>query len=193
MGYPSGKINTICNRHATMLLLLMVGFFMTTRGGANAFPIFCSDIKPYNESMLTGCDLKAGPLNMPYGSPRVIAPVEGASEAIEALVATATKNRALFHVGRVALSAGKGGKRDNGKPADVGDKQKAPEVAVDLHSSDAASGFLDQDEGWYYMRIDQDGTYLFFGDVPGMDDMMTNGDEDDFMPDGVGIGKRWRF
>jgi hypothetical protein len=43
------------------------------------------------------------------------------------------------------------------------------------------------------MRIDQDGTYLFFGDVPGMDDMMTNGDEDDFMPDGVGIGKRWRF
>ena len=39
-----------------MLLLLMVGFFMTTRGGANAFPIFCSDIKPYNESMLTNGD-----------------------------------------------------------------------------------------------------------------------------------------
>ena len=67
-----------------MFLLLMVGFFMTTRGDANAFPVFCSDIKPYYERMLTGCDLNAGPLNMPYGSPRVIAPVEGASEALEA-------------------------------------------------------------------------------------------------------------
>ena len=193
MGYPFVKINPFRNHRATVVLFLMVGFFMATSWNANAFPVFCSDIKSYKESMLTGCDLNAGPLNMPYGSPRVIDPVEGASEAIEALVATAPKNRALFHVGRVALSAGKGGKRDNGQPADVGDKQKAPEDAVDLHASDAASGFLDQDEGWYYMRIDQDGTYLFFGGVSGMDDMMTNGDEDDFMPDGVGSGKRWRF
>jgi hypothetical protein len=193
MGYPFGKINPFFNRRATVVLCLMVGFFMTTSWNANAFPVFCSDIKPYKESMLTGCDLNAGPLNLPYGSSRVIAFADGASEAIEAIVATAPKNRTLFHVGRVALSAGKGGKRDNGQPADVGDKQKAPEVAVDLHSPDAAPGFLDQDEGWYYMRIDQDGTYLFFGGVPGMDDMMTNGDEDDVMPDGVGIGKRWRF
>ena len=193
MGYPFGKINPFCNRRATVVLCLMVGFFTTTSWNANAFPVFCSDIKPYKESMLTGCDLNAGPLNLPYGSRRVIALADGASEAIEALVATAPKNRALFRVGRVALSAGKGGKRDDGQPADVGDKQKAPEIAVDIHSSDAASGFLDQDEGWYYIRIDQDGTYLFFGGVPGMDDMMTKADEDDFMPDGVGIGKRWRF
>jgi len=39
-----------------MLLLLMVGFSMTRPGDANAFPIFCSDIKPYNESMLTNGD-----------------------------------------------------------------------------------------------------------------------------------------
>jgi hypothetical protein len=42
MGYPSGKINSIGNRRATMLLLLMVGFFMTTRGDANAFPVFAA-------------------------------------------------------------------------------------------------------------------------------------------------------
>ncbi len=193
MGYLFGKINPFYNRRATVVLFLVVGFFMTTSWNANAFPVFCSDIKSYKESMLTGCDLNAGLLNLPYGSHRVITLADGASEAIEALVATAPKNRALFHVGRVALSGGKGEKRDSGQPADVGDKQKAPEVAVDLYSSDAASGFLDQDEGWYYMNIDEDGTYLFFGGVPGMDDMMTNGDEDDFMPDGVGIGKRWRF
>jgi hypothetical protein len=193
MGYPFGKINPFCNRRATVVLCMLVGFFVATSLNANAFPVFCSDIKPYKESMLTGCNPNAGPLNLTYGSRRVIALADGASEAIEAIVATAPKNPALFHVGRVALSAGKDGKGENGQTADLGDKQKAPEVAVDLHSSDAASGFLDQDEGWYYMRIDQDGTYLFFGDVPGMDDMMTNGDEDDVMPDGIGIGKRWRF
>lgn len=193
MGYPFGKINPVCNRRATVVLLLMVGFFMATRWNANAFPVFCSDIKSYKESMLTGCDLNDGLLNLPYGSRRVITLADGASEAIEALLVTAPKNRVLFHVGRVALSAGNGGKRDNGQPANVDEKQKESKVAVDLHLSDAAPGFIDQDEGWYYMTIDQDGTYLFFGDLPDTDDMMTNGDEDDFMPDGVGIGKRWRF
>lgn len=43
------------------------------------------------------------------------------------------------------------------------------------------------------MNIDQDGTYLFFGDLPDTDDMRTGADEGDFMPDGVGIGNRWRF
>jgi len=193
MRYPLGKINPFCNHRATVILFLMVGLLMATSWNANAFPVFCSDIKFYKESMLTGCDLDAGSLNLPYGSRPVTALTDGASEAIEAIMATAPKNRALLHVGRVALFTGKGGKTDNGQPAAVGDKQKATEVAVDLHSSDAASGFLDQDEGWYYMRIDQDGTYLFFGGVPGVDDMITNGDEDDVMPDGVGIGKRWRF
>ena len=193
MGYLFGKTNPFCNRRATVVLFLVVGFFMATSWNANAFPVFCSDIKLYKESMLTGCDLNAELLNLPYGSRRLIALADGASEAIEALLATAPKNRALFHVGRVALSPDNGGKRDNGQPANVDEKQKESKVAVDLHSSGAASGFLDQDEGWYYMNIDQDGTYLFFGDLPDTDDMMTSGDEDNFMPDGVGIGKRWRF
>jgi len=193
MGYLFGKTNPFCNRRATVVLFLVVGFFMATSWNANAFPVFCSDIKLYKESMLTGCDLNAELLNLPYGSRRLIALADGASEAIEALLATAPKNRALFHVGRVALSPDNGGKRDNGQPANVDEKQKESKVAVDLHSSDAASGFLDQDEGWYYMNIDQDGTYLFFGDLPDTDDMMTSEDEDNFMPDGVGIGKRWRF
>jgi len=193
MGYLFGKTNPFCNRRATVVLFLVVGFFMATSWNANAFPVFCSDIKLYKESMLTGCDLNAELLNLPYGSRRLIALADGASEAIEALLATAPKKRALFHVGRVALSPDNGGKRDNGQPANVDEKQKESKVAVDLHSSDAASGFLDQDEGWYYMNIDQDGTYLFFGDLPDTDDMMTSGDEDNFMPDGVGIGKRWRF
>jgi len=193
MGYLFGKINHFCNRRATVVLFLMLGLLLAARWDANAFPVFCSDIKPYKESMLTGCDLNAGLLNLPYGSRRMIALADGTSEAIEALLATARENRALFHVGRLALSPDNGGNRDNGQSANVDEKQKESKVAVDLHSSDAASGFLDQDEGWYYMNIDQEGTYLFFGDLPDTDDMMTNGDEDDFMPDGVGIGKRWRF
>ena len=93
----------------------------------------------------------------------------------------------------VALSDDRGEKKDNGSSSDVVEKQTKSEVAMDLHSSDAASGFLDQNEGWYYMNIDQDGTYLFFGDRPDTDDMRTGADEGDFMPDGVGIGNRWRF
>lgn len=193
MGYLFGKINPFCNRRATVVLFLVVGFFMATSWNANAFPVFCSDINLYQEGMLTGCDLNADPLSLTYGSPRVIALGDGAPEAIEVLFVITPKNRSLFQVGRVALSDGKDGKRDNGQPADLGEKQKESKLAGDLHSSDAASEFLDQDEGWYYMNIDQDGTYLFFGDLPDTDDMMTNGDESDFMPDGVGIGKRWRF
>lgn len=193
MGYPFGKINTFGKHRPMMVLFLMLGFLMTTRWDANAFPVFCSDIEPYKESILTGCNLSAGLLSLPYGSPRVIALVDGASETIDALLAITPKNRSLFQVGRVALADGRVGKKDNGPPAAAGEKQKESEVAADRHSSDAASGFLDQDEGWYYMNIDRDGTYLFFGDLPNTDDMMTNGNEDDFMPDGVGIGKRWRF
>lgn len=193
MGYLFGKINPFCNRRATVVLFLVVGFFMATSWNANAFPVFCSDINLYQEGMLTGCDLNADPLSLTYGSPRVIALGDGAPEAIEVLFVITPKNRSLFQVGRVALSDGKDGKRDNGQPADLGEKQKESKLAGDLHSSDAASEFLDQDEGWYYMNIDQGGTYLFFGDLPDTDDMMTNGDEGEFMPDGVGIGKRWRF
>jgi hypothetical protein len=130
--------------------------------------------------MLTGCDLNAGPFEPALWLTPCDCPGGWGVRGHRSLLATTPKNRALFHVGRVALSDGKDGKRDNGQPADLGEKQKEPKLAGDLHSSDAASGFLDQDEGWYYMNIDQDGTYLFFGDLPDTDDMMTNGDEERF-------------
>ena len=69
MGYPFGKINTFSNQCAIMVLFLMPGFLVPSRCDANAFPVFCRDINPYQESILTGCNLNAGLLSLPYGSP----------------------------------------------------------------------------------------------------------------------------
>ena len=43
------------------------------------------------------------------------------------------------------------------------------------------------------MNIDQDGTYLFFGDMLEEDESTTGMGEHDFHLDGIGIGKKWRF
>ena len=182
---------TFYNNSARMILFLIFGVFFSAVTDANAFPVFCSDIKSYQKNMLTGCDLNADPLNLQREPPTDISLVEGTSEAMDAVLAMTPINRPLFQVGRIALLNDRAGKKD--KESSTGEKQVESEFELDFKSSDAESGLLDRDDRWYYMNIDQDGTYLFFGDAPVTDERMINGDENGFLPEGIGIGKRWLF
>ena len=58
---------------------------------------------------------------------------------------------------------------------------------------------ITKDENWYYMNVDRDGTYLFFGDPEQLDQSdrwdrwATSETPDEGLPKGIGIGKRWHF
>lgn len=180
-------------RRLKKVLLLLVPLIAMASLDANAFPVFCSDIASAPDRVLTGCQFNAAPSTPQDASSNKIAVVGGVSDSIDDMVSMTPKNRQLFHVGRDALSDDLDQQKKGGSSPGATEKQTASAAVVDTNPSDAASEFLRRDEDWYYMNIDQDGTYLFFGDMLEEDESTTGMDEDEFLPDGIGIGKRWRF
>lgn len=180
-------------RRLKKVLLWLVPLVVMASLEANAFPVFCSDIASAPDRVLTGCQFNTAHLMPQDASYHKGTVVGGASDSIDEMVSMTPKNLQLFHVGRDALSDHQDQQKESGSSPGATGKQMASAVGVDINPADAASEVLRRDEDWYYMNIDQDGTYLFFGDMPEAGDANTNLYEDDFLPDGIGIGKRWQF
>jgi hypothetical protein len=160
---------------------------------ANAFPVFCSDITsaPYRE--LTGCQFDAFPSNMQSAFIRPIAEAGRTSDEIDEMLSRTPKNPQLFHIGPGVIDDNQNGKAEESSPAGEAEKQLAVGLDVAPEASESTSKSLHRDDNWYYMNIDQDGTHLFFGDVPEVGEPTSGGNDDDFLPDGIGIGKKWHF
>jgi len=160
---------------------------------ANAFPVVCSDMTSAPDRVLTGCQFNVLPSTLQETPPLAVTVAGGESYPIAAMLTMTPKNRQLFHVGRGALADDQDEKKRNGASAGATEKQMTTAGAADRNPSDASSEVLLRDEHWYYMNIDQEGTYLFFGDMLESDESTTGMDADNFLPDGIGIGKKWRF
>jgi hypothetical protein len=171
-------------KHLKKVFFLIVLLVTMVSPDANAFPDFCSDITSAPDRVLTGCQFNATPLALQDVPLLEVTAVGDASPPIDAMLSMAPKNRELFRIGRETISDDQDEKKENAYSPGVTEKQTV---------SDTASEILLRDEHWFYMNIDKEGTYLFFGDVGDMDEPMTNMDKDDLLPDGIGIGKRWQF
>ena len=185
-------VNIFKNR-LKKILFLIVPLVALTPLDAKAFPVFCSDIAFAPDQVLTGYQFDVAPANLPDDPPRAIAVMDSAPCSIDEMLSRIPKNRQLFHVGREALIEDRDEKKEDDSSAGVTGKQTASAAEANINSSAATSEFLIRDEHWYYMNIDQDGTYLFFGDMLEEDESTTGMGEDDFHLDGIGIGKKWRF
>jgi len=179
--------------HLKSAFLLIVPLIAMASLDANAFPIFCSDIAFAPDRVLTGCQFDGVSSNPPSASSRPVMVGEGASYPIDEMLSRTPKNRQLFHFGPDVIVNDQDGKEENDLSAGVTEKQMAVAVDADLNASGAAFESLHRDQNWYYMNIDQDGTHLFFGDIPEVGEPTTNMDDDDYLPDGIGIGKKWHF
>ncbi|GEM_PF-3220161 len=171
-----------------------IALLLLLPGSSNAFPVFCMDIIKAPDRVITGCRTEA------EDSPaRVDAPDSVPREAdedlspVDALLTPKPVNKQLFQVGRHGLASDAQNQGDKATPDGGGvksDRISAEDKAI------AAGKLMDTvtyDERWYYMSIDKDGTYLFVGDVFDAEDPITDSGGDDYLPDGVGIGKKWTF
>jgi hypothetical protein len=177
-------------RLALLAALLLIVSVSTT----DAAPLFCWDISGPPGLFLTGCDAGAG-------APRaetVWPPAEGGEDSddlvVETLLSGPPQDQLLVQVGPAALEDAQGpGNETADTSADAVQPAKAaPGVNDALEDSPAA--LLTQDDHWLYMNLDRDGTYLFLGGLDEMDDKLRPDDAPETtFPDGIGIGKRWRF
>ena len=191
---PQHNILTVFSKNHLRKVLFLIVFLLTmVSQDANAFPDFCSDIDSVPDRVLTGCQFNAVPSAPQDGSPLAVIVVGDVSSPIDAMLSMTPKNRQLFQIGREAISADQDEKKENAYSPGVTQKPTVSDGKVAIKPSDTASEILLRDEHWYYMNIDKEGTYLFFGDVRDTDEPMTNVEDEDFLPDGIGIGKRWQF
>jgi len=160
---------------------------------ANAFPVFCSDITILPDRILTGCPVESNPpvgVDVPGTE---MAEEDDRNPSVDAILAPKFQNRQLFQVGRNALASPSPDDSDQAARAKGSEDQSGSGDKSPAGSNDTVFGEVTSDERWYYMAIDQDGTYLFLGDAIDMDDPANTMDEDSFLPDGIGIGKKWWF
>jgi hypothetical protein len=174
-------------------ILLTVGL-----PSAKAVPLFCSDVVHYAERLLTGCGPDSNPSLTGMGAYLPREASTGASHEIDALLSRARPNP-LVQVGPNVLA-------DEPLAAKATDEIRHDREALkgisglaDENAEKSFQSTITKDENWYYMNVDRDGTYLFFGDPERFDQLDQLGEwpasetPDDGLPKGVGIGKRWRF
>ena len=133
--------------------------------------------------------LAAGPVKGPdplAAAPqadRGLADYQHGNQALDfdALFSAPTQNDRLFHVGRLPKPP-----RVNGNAPSL-----SPPPADGANASAAPAG--DDDSGWMEPEIDQDGTYLFIGDLDDPDTAFHAPAEDKLFPNGIGLEKKWRF
>lgn len=186
------RSNVFKNRLKKVLFLIVL---LVALGhlDAKAFPVYCSDSASAPDRVVTGGQFNVASSTLQDAPPRATSVMDGTPYSIDEMLSMTPKNRQLFHVGREALTEDRDEKKEDDSSAGAAEKQTASAAEANTNPSDAISEFLLRDEHWYYMNIDQDGTYLFFGDMREGDESTTGMDEDDFLPDGIGIGKKWRF
>lgn len=180
-------------RLKNVLLLIVLLPVAMVPFDANAFPVFCSDITaaPYRE--LTGCQFDVFPSLAHGASSHSIIVAGKESFSIDVMLSRTPKNPQLFHIGPGVIDDDQNGKAEESSSAGEAEKHLAVGLDADPDATDATSESLHRDDNWYYMNIDQDGTHLFFGDMPEVGQPSTSREEDDFLPDGIGIGKKWHF
>ena len=176
---------------AIIPLLLAVG-----APSAKAVPLVCSDVVRYADRLLTGC---APDADSPLTAIGPSLPREASSEVsqeVDALLSQTRPNTPLVQVGPKGLTD----EPPDGKATDERWHNKRAlrgiSAPADKAPEDSYQSTITRDEGWYYMNVDRDGTYLFLGDPEQMDRLdnwTTLETPDDGLPTGIGIGKRWRF
>jgi hypothetical protein len=161
---------------------------------AGATPAFCSDIKDLPPRVLTGCHGGANPM-----APGLLregeAPTDQASLPDPTVTMMVVPDiPSVVRVGRSALG---------GDPSADG---RAPQPASASLSESSGGGTptaeafagpslgpLSRDENWYYLQFNRDGTYLFFGESAETNEQIPFAADEDGLPDGIGLGHKWRF
>jgi hypothetical protein len=174
-------------------ILLAVGI-----PSAKAVPLFCSDVVHYAERLLTGCGPDSDPSITGMGAYLPREASTGASHEIDALLSR-TRPNPLVQVGPNGLTDEPlAGKATDDERHD-GEALKGIPAQADENAEKSFQSTISKDENWYYMNVDRDGTYLFFGDPERLAQLDQLGEwptaetPDDGLPKGIGIGKRWRF
>lgn len=172
------------------VVITALAFFSTE---VNAFPVFCSDIASVPNHVLTGCQIDDDQVPM-TDEPLVETPPSFSYPYdLAFMLSTQPKNGQLFHVGRNALNRDANAKKKGKSSKGDVDRQSAADNASKNENEVSTSKLLSQEETWYTMPLDKDGTYLFFGDFNEKDEKMTFKEEDELLPEGIGIGKKWQF
>ena len=162
---------------------------------AHAAPIFCSDLTFTPDHVLTGCQTDTRPIWLPATSPNEDVERYGDLDAIDAILSSKPQKPQLFQIGRHALAEDREDNIENTPPGGTTQVGQAAADGEQVSLFNLNTESLSQDERWYYMNIDQDGTYLFFGDgeMPEADEPGANPADDELVPEGIGIGKKWYF
>jgi hypothetical protein len=180
-------------------LVLTLVVLMTAPGGhAEAAPLVCPDFYAPPEGYLTGCRFEGDAASPIPPSILQGQPWTAASPDVDAMLSEASRAHWLVQVGSSGLAPEK-------QEADQGESD-APATESDQKLAAQAKGTpykdffstIKKDERWYYMNIDQDGTYILLGDPAERDEWLTTEDDndlltDELLPKGFGIGKRWQF
>jgi hypothetical protein len=183
------------SQHLTRVLAFSAWVLLVPAGyEAGAFPVFCNDMTWISNRVLTGCQPQENDL---FPSEEHAVPATGdkgkSSDGIDAILTPRPLNRQIFQVGRHGLpKASSEAAEETAGHTETGESKGAAGGSGGTTVSSAVGG-LTYDERWYYMALDKDGTYLFIGDAVDGPDPANVADENQLLPDGIGIGKKWRF
>lgn len=179
----------------TLTLTLLLAF--STVFDAHSAPLFCSDLTSTStpDHVLTGCQTDTRPMWLSATSPDDDAERYRDLDAIDAILFSKPQKPQLFQIGRHALAEDREDNIENAPPGGTTQVGHATVDGEQVSLFNLNTESLSQDERWYYMNIDQDGTYLFFGDgeMPEADEPGGNPADEELVPDGIGIGKKWYF
>jgi len=163
-------------------------------GSTNAFPVFCMDIIKAPDRVITGCRTETDDSSARGEAPGpVLREANEDPSPVDEILTPKSVNKYLFHIGRHGLAKDDQSQGDQATPDGRG--AKSDRLSIDGKATDAGKlmDTVTYDDRWYYMALDKDGTYLFVGDVFDAEDPITGTGGDDYLPDGVGIGKKWSF
>lgn len=173
-------------------LLLAVGILLGTKVWAS--PLFCGDEGIEAVSLLTGCRydaeileqmLKQTPPRHPGGSDRDDRPLAGAQPTPKPHATVLTIDPRTYL-------------ESEAEPADQPHRATDPQPILSNSGGDAelqedVVGGFSSDDDWFYLHLDQEGTYLFFGDPEPVEEAAGGTSAEDQVPNQVGFGKRWYF
>jgi hypothetical protein len=163
--------------------------------GAQAAPIFCTDLTFTPDRMLTGCPTSAGPALPMAAASRENTQRYANLDTMERIFPPKPRQPQLFQVGRRALVEDRLENEHNAASQGLPSEKRAPGREKRENQFGLDSQSLSQDGRWHYMNIDDEGNYIFFGDSDRRDSDEPGAilEDEDLLPGGFGIGKKWRF
>lgn len=154
-----------------------------------ATPLFCTDASRFPLYVLTGCDTASNRPPVAVGAQRVNA---FASRVVDDLLLRPPRHP-LVQVGRHGLLDAPPGENGTGPVVPAANGIEGTSEETHTNFPDPMASAVTAEDRWYYMNMDQDGTHIFFGDPDSLDEPMPLEASDDFLPKGIGIGKKWQF